>query len=135
MKSQGKWNFLIFPIWKLIQIFNTFLPLSFFIFAVWFISENKEKCKWNAKCHRLLGISIYLQLWANVCLNELNYMDFKLNIQSTFYILMPWNPLLQGDPNQNLLIQMAITLKICISDPKLVKPKCVSEAWIYFSKL
>ena len=26
------------------------------------------------------------ELWN---LNELNYMDFKLNIQSTFYILMP----------------------------------------------
>ena len=38
----------------------------------------------------------------------------------------------QGDPNQKLLIQMAITLKICISDPKLVKPKCVLEAYIYF---
>ena len=39
---------------------------------------------------------------------------------------------IQGDPNQSLLIQMAITLKICISDPMLVKPKCVSEACIYF---
>ena len=36
-----------------------------------------------------------------------------------------------GCPNQKLLIQMAITLKICISDPELVKPKCVSEAYIY----
>ena len=24
---------------------------------------------------------------------------------------------IQGDPNQNLLLQMVITLKICISDP------------------
>ena len=39
---------------------------------------------------------------------------------------------IQGDPNQKLLIQIAITLKICISDPKLVKPKCVLEAYIYF---
>ena len=38
----------------------------------------------------------------------------------------------QGDPNQSLLIQMAITLKICISDPMLVKPKCVLEVYIYF---
>ena len=43
--------------------------------------------------------------------------------------------LLQGDPNQKLLIQMAITLKICISDPMLEKPKCVSEACIYFQFL
>ena len=32
---------------------------------------------------------------------------------------------LQGDPNQSLLLQIAIALKICIFDPKLVKPKCV----------
>ena len=39
---------------------------------------------------------------------------------------------IQGDPNQNLQFKMAITLKIRISDPKLVKPKCVLEASIYF---
>ena len=38
----------------------------------------------------------------------------------------------QGDPNQNLLFQMAISLEICISDPMLVKPKCVLGAYIYF---
>ena len=32
---------------------------------------------------------------------------------------------LQGDPNQNVKFLLAITLKICISDPMLVKPKCV----------
>ena len=32
---------------------------------------------------------------------------------------------LQGDPNQNLKFVLAITLKICLSDPMLVKPKCV----------
>ena len=40
--------------------------------------------------------------------------------------------LLQGDPNQNLRFLLAITLKICFSDPMLVKPKCVWEACIYF---
>ena len=41
-----------------------------------------------------------------------NYRTFKLiNIQ--------------GDPNQNLKFVLAITPKICISDPMLVKPKCV----------
>ena len=34
----------------------------------------------------------------------------------------------QGDPNQSLLLQMAIALKICISDPKSIKPKCVLVA-------
>ena len=37
-----------------------------------------------------------------------------------------------ADLNQKLLIQMAISLKICISDPKLVKAKCVLEAYTYF---
>ena len=40
---------------------------------------------------------------------------------------------LQGDPNQNFLFQMAMTLKICISDHILVKPKCVWHAQVYFS--
>ena len=31
----------------------------------------------------------------------------------------------QGDPNQNTLFQMAVPLKLCISDTMLVKPKCV----------
>ena len=39
---------------------------------------------------------------------------------------------LQGDPNQNLRFLLAITLKIYISDPMLVKPKCVWEVYIYF---
>ena len=38
----------------------------------------------------------------------------------------------QGDPNQNLRFLLAITQKICVSDPMLVKPKCVWEAYIYF---
>ena len=41
----------------------------------------------------------------------------------------------QGDTNQNLLFQMVITLKLCISDPRLVKPKCVLGAYVYFWKL
>ena len=31
----------------------------------------------------------------------------------------------QGDPNQNTLFQMAVPLKLCISDHMFVKPKCV----------
>ena len=33
--------------------------------------------------------------------------------------------IVQGDPNRNFLFQMPVTLKLCISDPMLVKPKCV----------
>ena len=32
---------------------------------------------------------------------------------------------LQGDPNQNFRFQMTVPLSVCISDPMLVKPKCV----------
>ena len=32
---------------------------------------------------------------------------------------------LQGDPNQNLLFQLALSLNVGIPDPMLVKPKCV----------
>ena len=35
------------------------------------------------------------------------------------------NVYVEGDPNQNLKCLLAITLKLCISDPMLVKPKCV----------
>ena len=31
----------------------------------------------------------------------------------------------QGDPNQNLLFQLALSLNVGIPDPMLVKPKCV----------
>ena len=40
--------------------------------------------------------------------------------------------ILQGDPNQNLRFLLAITLKICVFDLMLVKPKCVWEVYIYF---
>ena len=39
------------------------------------------------------------------------------------------------DPNQNLKIVLAITLKICISDTMLVNLKCVWEEKVYFQKL
>ena len=39
---------------------------------------------------------------------------------------------IQGDPNQNLKCLLATTLKLCISDPMLVKPKCVWEAYNFF---
>ena len=39
---------------------------------------------------------------------------------------------LRGDPNQNLKCLLAITLKLNISDPMLVKPKCVSEVAVFW---
>ena len=41
---------------------------------------------------------------------------------------------LQGDPNRNCLFQMAVTLKKCISDPMLEKPKWVREVAGFFLK-
>ena len=38
---------------------------------------------------------------------------------------------LQGDQNQNFWFQMAVPLKVCISDPMLVKPKCDWEAVVF----
>ena len=40
---------------------------------------------------------------------------------------------LQGDPNQNPFFQMAVSLKLCNSDPILVKPKCVWEVVGFFN--
>ena len=59
---------------------------------------------------------------------KLVHIVLKHNVQ----ILEKQNQILQGDPNQNLKFRLAITLKVCISDPLLVKPKCVWEASIYF---
>ena len=42
--------------------------------------------------------------------------------------------LVQGDPNQTSLTQLAIAMKIWISDPNLEKPKCVRVA-NFFEKL
>ena len=41
--------------------------------------------------------------------------------------------ILQGDPNQNLKFVLAMILKVCISDPMLLKPKCVWEAVVFFN--
>ena len=42
---------------------------------------------------------------------------------------------IQGDPNQNCPFLRAITQKLSLSDPKLVKPKCVWEAVVFFQFL
>ena len=65
--------------------------------------------------------------------SEFILLESRVNLNSLFIITHTFK--LQGDPNQSLLIQMATTLKICISDPMLIKPKCVLDASIYFWKL
>ena len=60
----------------------------------------------NANCHT--NINIHLgKNWAVLEFLEMGH-----------YVV-------QGDPNQNLRFLLARTLKICVSDPMLVKPKCV----------
>ena len=49
------------------------------------------------------------------------------NVISQYFVLC--EIALQGDPNQNLFIQVAITLGIGISDPILMQTKCVSEVF------
>ena len=49
----------------------------------------------------------------------------KMPFINPFYYLYSQAPQIQGDPNQNLLFQMALPLKQCISDPMFVKSKLV----------
>ena len=56
-------------------------------------------------------------------------MNYILDISSLF---LDTQKIVQGDPNQNLKFILALTLKLCISDPIMIKPKCVSEVYIYF---
>ena len=41
---------------------------------------------------------------------------------------------IQGDPNQNLIFQIALTLKLCSCGSMLVKPKCVWKVAGFFLK-
>ena len=49
-----------------------------------------------------------------------------------FWFVQFWE--VQGDPNQNLLFQLALSLNVGIPDPKLVKPKCVWEVEVFCVK-
>ena len=40
--------------------------------------------------------------------------------------------MIQGDPNQNFRFQMTVALSVCISDPMLVKQKCVWEVVVFY---
>ena len=50
-------------------------------------------------------------------------------------VKLAWYKDIKGDPNQNLKFVLAITRKICISDPILVKPKCVWGLSVFLKKL
>ena len=50
--------------------------------------------------------------------------------------VMKFGKKIQGEPNQNLLIQVALILKTSIFDFKLVKPKCVRDGYkVFFCKI
>ena len=53
---------------------------------------------------------------------------------SHFLILGYQMAVVQGDPNQNFRFQMAVALSVFISDPMLVKLKCVWEAVVFCGK-
>ena len=60
---------------------------------------------------------------------------FSLEISSKSSDTLDLKNFIQGDPNQNLKFVLAITLKIWVSDPMLVKPKCVWEVVDFFNLL
>ena len=57
-------------------------------------------------------------------------MQRPIYVSAAFICMMSGEKMfknVQGDPNRNFLFQMAVPLKLSISDPMLVKPKCVWE--------
>ena len=56
---------------------------------------------------------------------------FSFSLKST-YKLATLKIIIQGDQDHFLAKEMAITLKPCISDPMLVKPKCVWQLYNSF---
>ena len=50
------------------------------------------------------------------------YLSWSINLYYGFLLSMIK---IQGDPNQNLLFQLALSLNAGIPDAMLVKPKCV----------
>ena len=64
--------------------------------------------------------------WSKICLTIHAY---TLKCSNTLSMKV----VIQDDPNRNFLFQMTITLKLSMSDPMLVLPKCVWKAVGFFS--
>ena len=78
-------------------------------------------------CIRLYLICLSLLHWEQLLWSQLlHHLCHSIN-EIGINIWMSWPNHLQGDPNQNLEFLKAIT------DPMLVKPKCVWEVCIYFN--
>ena len=90
---------------------------------------------WKWECHiaEMLGRCLFgfnvefklYQVWILLNLSLNSWSVCIISITFTFHV--------QGDPNQYPLFQMAAPLKLCISDPMLIKPKCVWEAVVFFN--
>ena len=53
----------------------------------------------------------------------------------SIFLLLRFYVELEGDPNQSFWFQMAVILKLCISDTTLVKTKCVFIEDVVFQQL
>ena len=74
--------------------------------------------------HRRNFLSLFFAIFAE--LSNVNSKQLKIiGGQDATHGQFPYQVGLRGDPYQNPLFQMAVPLKLCISDPILVKPKCV----------
>ena len=103
----------------------------------------KPKCVWEAVVFSFFkNLLTFLSCLLTIFQNELPTLK-RILAWSTYGQICTVSALLpflsdffpnwtswQSDPNQNLPIQMAITLQICFSDPILMKPKCVWEPYI-----
>ena len=89
--------------------------------------------------HQPQSVSIVALAWVPKKQSQLSkrlwcpYLSALLPALILISLCMAW--VLQGDPNQNLGFQMTIAVKQSISDPTLIKPKCVWEAVVYFNFL
>ena len=93
---------------------------------------------------KLAQLGIYLHL--NFCKIFLNFTKeiqfcyiyqrkFHINCVKHIFLMLKGKSKLLCDSNQNLLIQMASTLKICIFDSMMVKPKCVCIFQLFVYKI
>ena len=98
-----------------------------------FIITSKENA--SPSCFSVTMIGLVTRKQKPLLLSKINFPFFAC---FTFFPCQTWTWILQytiqGDPNKNLKCLLAITLKLCIFDPMLVKPKCVWEAYNFFEK-
>ena len=76
-----------------------------------------------------------MQCYGNHKENIQNNMQRKTyTVYSMKRLLYICADIVQGDPNRNFSFQMALQLKQCIFDPKLVKSKLVWKAVVFYGR-